>query len=379
MSRPSLRSSALLCAVIVTGYLLRPVSAQAAGFHLGGPPLLAQASPSRPLEATVEVTVTAPNRSAALSQAVAQGIDALLARAVAPGTPPALQARQYLPDTLARVARVLREQSGPQGVTLTALIALQSGAAERAVIAARPDLAQTRVAVLIPESVLRRPVPDPAAETELGRALVNAGLRVVDLGQVLRLSERERLRSGGLSDEETRALGARVGADVLVTGEAFAEEYGSVVGGTRAYTSRLEVKVVDLSSGQILHTQAFQGSGIGATDAVAGKTALMNVGRSAGDVLPSALLRALQPGGVTAPRSFAVRVAPPVSFAPINTLAARLRAMNGVSLSSVRTLDAAGALLDVTYNGSASDLAALLETAGLSVTGLNGLEITAHY
>ena len=378
MSRLSFRSPALLYALIVTSHLLSPGSAQAAGsgFHPGG--LLAQASPSHVPEVTVEVTVTAPSRSAALVQVLTLGVDALLARAVTPGTPTAVEARQRLPDTLARVARILREQSGPQGVTLTALIALPAGAAERAVIAARPDLARTRVAVLIPESILRRPAPDPAAETELGRALVSAGLRVVDLSQMLRLSERERLR-GGLSDEETRALGARVGADVLVTGEAFAEEYGAVVGGTRAYTSRLEVRVIDLSSGQILHTQAFQGSGIGATDAVAGKTALMNVGRSAGDVLPSALLRALQPGGVTAPRSFSVRVAPPVSFAPINTLAARLRAMNGVSLTSVRTLDAAGALLDVTYTGSAADLAALLETAGLSVTGLNGLELTARY
>ena len=46
---------------------------------------------------------------------------------------------------------------------------------------------------------------------------------------------------------------------------------------------------------------------------------------------------------------------------------------------TVRNLDAAGAALDLSYSGSVTELAALLEANGLHVTGLNGLELTAHF
>ena len=338
-----------------------------------------QAVSTHSLEVTVEVTATAPTRAAALSQAVSLGVDAVLARAITPGTALAQQARQNLPDRLARVVRILREQITQQGVTVTVQVALPSGAAERVVLGLQPGLSVMRVAVLIPESVLRRPIPDPAAETELGRSLVNAGLKVVDLNQTLRLAERERLRSGPLTDEEAAALRARLGVDVLVTGEAFAEEYGAIAGGTRAYTSRLEVKVIDLSSAQVLFNQAFQSSGIGATDAVAGKTALMNAGRMAGETLPSALLLALQGSGRTAPRSYALRITAPVAFDAVNSLLLKLTGQSNLQNVALRNLDAAGAALDLTYTGSLTELAALLEANGLRVTGLNGLELTVHF
>ncbi|WP_425147588.1 hypothetical protein [Deinococcus sp.] len=256
-----------------------------------------------------------------------------------------------------------------------------SVAAARALLQSQPTLAQTRVAVLIPESILRRPVPDPAAETELVRALVNAGIRVVDLSQSLRLSELQRVRDGSMSGNEIRALLTRLGTDVFVTGEAFAEEHGTILGGTRAYTSRLELKAIDLASGQVLYSQAFQGSGIGTTDAVAGKTALMNVGRVAGDTLPLNLLRALQvgAGGVTAPRAFVLRLQAPITFTQVNALVAKLGGSNGVSDVVTRNLDAAGAVVNLSYPGNTTDLAVLLEAAGLTVTGLNGLELTARY
>jgi hypothetical protein len=335
--------------------------------------------PTRVPEVTVQITATALTRDSALAQAVSLGVDAVLARAITPGTLLAQQARQNLPDRLARVVRIVSERSTPQGVTVTVQIALPVGAAERVVLGLQPALSLTRVAVLVPESILRRPVPDPAAETELAQALITAGVKVVDLAQTLRLAERERLRSGALTDEEAAALRSRLGVDVLVTGEAFAEEYGAVAGGTRAYTARLEVRVVDLSSAQVLLSQAYHSSGIGATDAVAGKTALMNAGRLAGETLPSALLLALQGGGRTAPRSYTLRVSAPVTFGVVNALAARLTGQPNLQGVTVRALDAAGAALDLIYAGSVTDLAALLEASGLSVTSLNGLELTARF
>lgn len=349
---------------------------------LTAPALLAAAPASataiRPTETTAEVTAVAPTRDAALRQAITLGIDALLAQAVTPGSPAAQRIRQALPDAQARIVRIRREGTTPQGYTVTAVIALPAGTVERAVIAQTPELAQLRIAVLIPESILRRPVPDPAAETELARALLGAGLGVVDLPTTLQGTDRDLAQSAALDDAARRALQARLGADLLVTGEAFAEEYGAVTS-TRAYTSRLEVKVIDLSTGQVLYSQALQASGIGATDAVAGKTALMNAGIAAGAVLPGALLRALESGAPARPRAYVVRIQAPVTFERVDALRQALGTQDGVSGAHLRTLDAAGAVLDVTFTGTAGALATRLTAAGTVVIGISGLDVTVHF
>lgn len=71
------------------------------------------------------------------------------------------------------------------------------------------------MSVLIPEAILRRPVPDPAAETEIMRALIEAGYRVVDPGQQQRNAERNLLRGQDLN--ALPDLQTRLNADYLVT------------------------------------------------------------------------------------------------------------------------------------------------------------------
>lgn len=200
-----------------------------------------------------------------------------------------------------------------------------------------PQVAQARVSVLIPEAILRRPVPDPAAETEIMRALIEAGYRVVDPGKQQRNAERNLLRGQDLN--ALPDLQTRLNADYLVTGEAFAEEYGAVSQGVRGYTARLEVKVIDLASGQIVYSKAFQGSGIGATDAIAGKTALMNVGRAAGRELPGLLNEALQGRTSVAQRAYVLRILTPASFSQVNALSGRLKAQPSVSEVMIRSVD----------------------------------------
>ncbi|MFB9082882.1 hypothetical protein [Deinococcus wulumuqiensis] len=239
-----------------------------------------------------------------------------------------------------------------------------------------PQVAQARFAVLIPEVILRRPVPDPAAETEIMRALIGTGYRVVDPGTQKRNAERNLLRGQDLS--ALPDLKSRLDADYLVTGEAFAEEYGRVAGDLRGYTARLEVKVIDLASGQVVFSEAFQGSGVSTTDAVAGKTALMNVGRQAGQKLPALLNQVLQGQTAVAQRAYMVRILTPASFTQVRALSTRLKAA-GAREVMVRSVDAGGALLEVVADGDASDVATLLESQGLSVTGLTGNEISVRY
>lgn len=253
---------------------------------------------------------------------------------------------------------------------------LPAGAAQERVQLS-PQVAQARISVLIPEEIIRRPVPDPAAETEIMRALIEAGYRVVDPGTQKRNAERNLLRGQDLN--ALPDLQTRLNADYLVTGEAFAEEYGAVAQGVRGYTARLEVKVIDLASGQVVYSRAFQGSGVGATDAVAGKTALMNVGRTAGRELPGLLNEVLQGRTSVAQRAHVLRILTPASFSQVNALADRIKAQPGVTDVVIRSVDSGGALLDIMSTESAPALAARLETLGLEVSGLTGNEISVRF
>ncbi|WP_415790279.1 hypothetical protein [Deinococcus saxicola] len=309
----------------------------------------------------LEVQVSGPTRDAAYGQATEKGLEALVARVLTPGTPVYSQVLTAIPRSEVRLGRVVREDAGGGGVTMTVEVSAPRGLVERAVLRAQPQLAQTRIAVIIPEVILRRPVPDPAAETEIGRSMVESGLRLVDASQQVLNATREIVRgSPSLSAPALAELRTRLNADVLVTGEVFAEEYGAVAGGLRGYTAQLEVKVINLTSGQVLHTQAFQG-------------------RAAGALLPGKIIGALQGAGTTAPRAYVMRAGPPVTFAQLNALGARLRGSGAVGAFTIRSVDSAGAVAELQFTGSVTELAALLESLGVQVAGLTGGEITVRF
>lgn len=326
-------------------------------------------------EFTVDVTVKAANRDLAYAQAVPEAARVLVARAVPTASPLYGQAVRQFSVAELRPLKILREYAVAGGVQMVVQVAAKRGAAERALVKAQPQLAQKRIAVLIPEAIIRRPTPDPAAETEIVRAFIEGGLRVVDPGQQKLNATREVLRASKLSSAAIADVKTRLNADVLVTGEAFAEETATMRGGLEGYTARLEIKIVDLASGQILHSEAFQGSGIGASDSLAGKTALMNVGRKAAQTVPSSLIRSWQKEATTATVATVVRIQPPITFAEVNELSRQLKAQ-GVSDVATRSVDKGGAVLNMQYNKSISDLAALLEKTGFVVESLSGGEIT---
>ncbi len=281
-------------------------------------------------------------------------------------------------DGFGRVLQVLSEQQGNGIYSVTVRVAVARPSLEQELKSFLTQKGDPRILVLIPESILRRPVPDPAAETEVQRALIAAGYRVVDVKQTEALNLRDTVRGGGLDAQAYRELSTRFGADLLVTGEAFAEEYGAVLG-NRAYTARLELKVIDLATGQMIFSDAFTGTGTAATDAVAGKAALGNVAKLATPNLPGTLLRWLSGNGKSAGRTFSVKLTGVPNFRTLNDLLARLRGSAGVHAALSRQFDAAGAAVEVEYDGSPEDLAQLLEDQQLAVTGLSAGEITATF
>lgn len=287
-------------------------------------------------------------------------------------------------DGYGRIVAVLHEQQQDGLYMVTVRVAVSRGPLEQQVKAFLARKGDPRIMVLIPEQIIRNPVPDPAAETEVMRALIAGGYRVVDATQSERLTTRDRLRSGHLDPQILEEIATRFQADLLVTGEAFAEELPQVPAelrssGMQAYNARLELKIIDLSNGQVIYSDAFHAGGIGATDGIAGKTALANAARKAVPTLPSTILTWLSGQGQGAGRTFTVRVTGVPNFRALTDLSGTLRNAAGVGSVSSRQYDAGGSVLEVEYEGSPEDLATLLEDLHLMVRGVSAGEITAEF
>ncbi|OWL93187.1 hypothetical protein CBQ26_19615 [Deinococcus indicus] len=123
---------------------------------------------SSPPPNTAEVTLTAPDRAAALESLLKTGLHTLAQR-TAPGDP-TLSAR--IPAHLLQVTRVLHDQPGPDGHTVRAQVALPYGLLERAALHARPDL------TLRPLHVRCTDHTPGAARQALERALTDVGFTV---------------------------------------------------------------------------------------------------------------------------------------------------------------------------------------------------------
>lgn len=135
-----------------------------------------------------------------------------------------------------------------------------------------------RIMVIIPEQHLRRAIPDPAAETEIIRQLLEAGFRILDPKQVRLALESEVLRRALAGDANAyTALGAEYGADLLVIGEAFSEEIGNFQGFVSC-RARVEIRVVRADTGEILAAHGEHASGADLTESAASKKSLANAG-----------------------------------------------------------------------------------------------------
>lgn len=357
-----------------------------------GPAPLAAAAPPPSAEQIIQVTgqalitsTTASARQAALDNAIRSAVEQVLGAYVQSSsslktTDEFEKFQQQLmkrSDGFGRVVQVLAENQNNNTYTVSVRVAVARPTLEQELKAFLARKGDPRIIVAIPEQILRRPTPDPAAETEIQRALITAGYRVVDLKQAEKNNVRDVVR-GTVSAQGLQELATRYQADLLITGEAFAEEYGNVLG-QRAYTARLEMKVIDLATAQIIFSDAFTGTGMSATDSVAGKTALQNVAKVAAPNLPKALLTWLSGSGQAASRTFSVRLSGVPSFKVFSETLASLRNTQGVHAALSRQYDAAGTLVEVEFDGSPEDLAVALEDLGLKVTGLSAGEISVSY
>lgn len=156
-------------------------------------------------------------------------------------------------------------------------------------------LRNPKIAVMIPEQHLRYRIPDPAGETAVIKAFIEAGF-----DNMIGISKERMLYNNpfNLSNTELEHLASSMQADILVIGQAFSEGVGDVghylPGNQRTNVTscraRVEAKMYVARTGQIIATEGKYGSGVDISEAVASKKALENAGAAMGEYLSSKLL-----------------------------------------------------------------------------------------
>ena len=139
-------------------------------------------------------------------------------------------------------------------------------------------LSGVRFAIRIPETIIRRVVPDPAVETGITRTMTQAGLDIRDPQAVKDAVDDamvDRLMKGSISTTDRRKLVKSLGAEVLITGEAFAVILNEAAGGNPARAqARTELKVISLRTGRVLAADSMEVTQPAAASEIAGKRSL---------------------------------------------------------------------------------------------------------
>lgn len=151
------------------------------------------------------------------------------------------------------------------------------------------------IVVIIPETQLTRPVPDPAAETEIVKRLVEKGFNVVSQQKVRDIRYGDAVL-GSLRDSAAAVrLGRDLGADVAIIGEAFSAFAGTLPSQMVSARARVEVRIIEIATGRILAADAREASAADTSEEIAGKKALAKAASELADYFVPQLLSLLSP------------------------------------------------------------------------------------
>lgn len=269
-----------------------------------------------------------------------------------------------------------------RGGTFTALVDVDVDPDEfRGVILATktPDTTggKSLVMVIISEQIIRLPAPDPAAETAVKQAFLTDGYEVLNAQINDANRERETVRALERGDAAAaKALRDEYGCDMIVYGEAFAEE---VRGGGQYFANRFtgtcELHAVMSDTARELAAATGTGAAEGESPIQAGKLALKNAGgKSAASVL--AMLRRGTPVHIVMNKV--------AYFGTATTITDELKRLVGESSVQRPRLDLQNQTVtwDITCKGvTAYDIAAALEQLArprIQILEVSGQKIVAQ-
>lgn len=147
-----------------------------------------------------------------------------------------------------------------------------------------------RVMIVIPETIIRLPVRDPAAETEMIRGFIDAGFTVLDPILYAEYRYSDEFMKAITNTSLAQAIGKRHAVQVVIIGEAFAETSfrdGRIV----VSRARVEARAVKTEDATLIGSLGLEATARDISEAIAGKAALHNAGQQLGDYMITRLAK----------------------------------------------------------------------------------------
>lgn len=208
-----------------------------------------------------------------------------------------------------------------------------------------------------------------SSENQLEKILLDKGFRLVDAGQTRRRQELEAYLLGGDPAQASR-LAKDFGAEILIEAEvrrAFVDERQIMGRPMRFFTNEISLKALETDTARVLY------SGYDSRPA-SGAAALQPLEESTGKLAREMVAGILGQWSkdVYSAATYTLNVSQ-VNFGQLSQLQAGLKELRGVGEIRTRNFQGASASLEVTFQGSAADLAgrlADLSKPRVEITGL---------
>jgi hypothetical protein len=215
---------------------------------------------------------------------------------------------------------------------------------------------------------------DAAVETEFTKLFINQGFKLVDKQQGEKAWKDEVLYK--LDKEEdikaAAALAFKLGAEVLVIGQAFSEKVGS--GGIVVnMNARTDIKVIRADTGEIIWADSQTSRAADSTELIASKKALAKSGQ---ELAPKISAKIISLDYKKLGSRIEIVLAYPsgkLSLSDVKKFKEGLKEIKGVKEIIDREFNAGAALMDVVFQGSANDFAEAVDekTVGARVCSIN--------
>lgn len=241
------------------------------------------------------------------------------------------------------------------------------------------QLRNPKIAVYVPEQHLQYRVPDPAGETAIVKALINAGFsNVIEVGTQLNYQ-----KPMSMNAAQMRQAAQTFGADIMIVGEAFSEGVGDparyLPGNQRsnmqACRARVEAKMFIVRTGQIIAADGKYGSAYDNSQAIASKKALAAAGELMGNYFVEQIT------GMYTSRQAVEVVVFGADFSKINLVQSALGKVNRVKGVNLSSYEGGRAVFSVMYGGSPQTLfneLQALTTADLTLQSIAYNTLTIH-
>lgn len=216
------------------------------------------------------------------------------------------------------------------------------------------QLRNPKIAVYVPEHHIQFRVPDPAGETAIVKALINAGFsNVIEVGS--RMTNQNPMN---MSAAEMSRAAQMFGADIMIVGEAFSEGLGDAAqwlpgnqrSNIQSCRARVEAKMFIVKTGQIIAADGKYGSGLDNSQAVASKKALAAAGKLMGEYFVEQIT------GMYTSRQGIEVIVYGAAFQKINQVQSALESVRGVKNCNLSSYEGGKAVFNVQYSGSPQTL-----------------------